>query len=139
MGGARLEVQREVADGAQTHGARVAVQRVLREARGVHEVAAGELLDGSGARKEVVGANGAVGVERALAARVLLVQLQRHAGVAGHAVEGVAAEARAAAAHVAEWAVVDLLACSALGIVGAVPGSIIVHLEMVEPCTSGAR
>ena len=41
-----------------------------------------------------------------------IVELKGHAGVAGHAVEGVAPKARAAAAHVAERAVIDVLACT---------------------------
>jgi hypothetical protein len=110
--GTRLEVQREVADTLQAHRTRVAVQRVFAKARAVHEVATGQLFHRSRRRKEVLMADWAVGLHCSLAAHVLVVKVQRHARVARHAVEGVAAEAPPAAAHVAEGAVVDVLACT---------------------------
>lgn len=52
-------------------------------------------LDGVLRLKQAVAAHGAVAAERLLLAAVLVEELERHAGVAGHAVERVHAQAAA--------------------------------------------
>lgn len=59
-------------------------------------------------------ADWAVAVEGSIAADVAVGERQAHARVARHAVEAVDAEAAAAAADIAEGAVVDLLACTVI-------------------------
>lgn len=108
------KVEAQVSNGAAADGARVKVLGVLGKARAVHEVAARHLLDRLAARKEVLVAEGAIGLHAALAAFVLVEERERHARVALHAVEEVDAQALTAAAHVAEGAVVDRAPCTQL-------------------------
>lgn len=105
-----LPVHRHVSQALEADGAGVGVPRVCGKAMGVHEMAAGRLLDRVLGLKQAVIADRAVACQALLDTAVLVEELQRHAGVARHAVERIHAQPPALAAEVAKGAVVDVAA-----------------------------
>mmetsp|Transcript_16801 Transcript_16801/g.53198 ORF Transcript_16801/g.53198 Transcript_16801/m.53198 type:complete len:245 (+) Transcript_16801:175-909(+) len=101
------EVHRHVAQALGAHRAGVVALGVRLEAMRVHQVAAGQGPDRGRRREHVLAADRAVALEALLETAVVL-EVHAHAGVARHAVKEVDTQALAAAAEVAERAVVDV-------------------------------